>query len=529
MASVDHRSAQGSNESMRHTSFVLLSVRHVLVSIGIVAAAGCNDAAPPKEQLHAAKVETQAAFSQGLLLHYGFYADQALTAFEEAATADPSDPAPRLGIALALGPRTNDPDMTMRMERAFKEAQAAIALSSNRPGLIQDLSSAVAVRYTQAATFDAKTMNRAYADAVRVVASKYPDNDDVATLYAESLALVADHPWWNADGTPKAEIAAGIAMLEPVLARHPSHIGANHYYIHFIEGTSYPERALPSAKRLETLAPDVGHLLHMPSHIYMRTGDYRGAVAVNQKAAGADRPGAVHGHHGGVGVEGTLVAHTREYLASAAAMTGQSAVALDADGSLFPRLRFRRWDEILAYPKVDGGVGELEWRAAQAIALTATHRLAEARAQRHAFSSHARTLPANATWWSDPLTAFLPLAEAEMDARLAWAEGDRRTSIQLWQQAVTAQDRLSRTEAVMSWYHAVRESLGAALLLVANPADAEQVFRADLRVNPKNPRSLFGLWQALEAQKRQDEAQHVKGEFDMAWRDADIELRLDEF
>jgi len=428
-----------------------------------------------------------------------------------------------------LGPRTNDPDMADRMGRAFNEAQAAFALSSRRRGLVQDLASAVVVRYTPAATFDAKNLNRAYADAMRSVASRYPDDADVATLYAESLALVADHPWWNADGTPKAEIAAGITTLEPVLARHPSHIGANHYYIHFIEGTSHPERALASAKRLETLAPDVGHLLHMPSHIYMRTGDYRGAVAVNQKAAAADRPAAVHGHHGGVGVESTLVAHTREYLASAAAMTGQSAVALDADGSLFPRLRFRRWDEILAYPKVDGGVGELEWRAAQVIALTATHRLREARAQCQVFSSHARTLPADATWWGDPLAAFLPMAEAEMDARLAWAEGDRRKSIQLWQQAVTAQDRLTRAEGVMSWYHAVRESLGAALLLAANPADAEQVFRADLRVNPKNPRSLFGLWQALAAQKREVAAQQVKRQFDLAWHDADIELRLEEF
>lgn len=508
---------------------MLLSVRHVLVSIAIVAAAGCTETPPPKEQLRAAKVETQAAFARGLLLHYGFYADQALAAFEEAATVDPSDPAPRLGIALSLGPRTNDRDMATRMERAFKEAQAAIVLSGNRPGLVHDMSSVVAVRYTQATAFDAKTLNRAYADAIRAVASKYPDDDDVATLYAEGLALAADLPWWDANGTPNADIAGGIATLEPVLGRHPSHVGANHYYIHFIEGTSHPERALPSAKRLETLAPDVGHLLHMPSHIYMRTGDYRGAVAMNQRAAAADGPGAVHGHHGGIGVESTLVAHTREYLASAAAMTGQSAVALDADGSLFPRLRFRRWDEILAYPKVDGGVGELEWRAARVIALTATRRLPEARAQRRAFSSHARTLPANAMWWDDPLAAFLPMAEAEMDARLAWAEGDRRKSIQLWQQAVTAQDRLSRTEAVMSWYHAVRESLGAALLLVAKPADAEQVFRADLRVNPRNPRSLFGLWQALSAQKRQDEAQQVKGELDTAWHDADIELRLEEF
>lgn len=504
-----------------------MSTRSALTLAAIAFALGCGESQLPSEQLRLTNPEAEVAFARGLLLHHGFYADQALAAFEKAAAIDPQNPLPRWGIALALGPRTNDPDMTMRMERAFKEAQTAVALSRDRSGLAKDLSSAVTVRYTQTTAFDPKTLNRAYADAMSALAGKYPNDDDVATLYAESLALAADRPWWNASGVPNADVTKAITALEPVLARDPSHIGANHYYIHFIEGTPNPERALPSARRLESLAPAVGHLLHMPSHIYMRTGDYRAAVVVNQKAVVADGAGGTA--HMYEGVDGALAAHSREYLAAAAAMTGQWAVARAADSSLAPLLRFQRWDEVLAYPKTDGGVGELEWQSAQVVALAAKHRLREARQHRQAFASHARTLPEGAAWWGDPIAKFLPMAEAEMDARLEWSEGNRTASIQFWRQAVDAQDRLMRAEGLLSWFHPVRESLGAALYRVANYAEAEQVFRADLRSNPNNPRSLFGLWQSLEAQRRDAEALDVKGQFDLRWRDADVVLTMEGF
>jgi len=491
----------------------------------IISVLGCQHSAVPKEQrLRLANVEAQTAFARGLLLHYGFYADQSIAAFEKAASIDPKEPLPRWGIALALGPRTNDPDMKMRMERAFKEAQGAIALSRDQPGLARDLSSAVALRYTQAAVFDANKLNRAYADAMSLLAAKYPTDDDVATLYAESLALAADRPWWNLAGVPNTDITKAIAAIEPVLARDPSHVGANHYYVHFIEGTTSPERALPSARRLESLVPDVGHLLHMPSHIYMRTGDYKAAVTANQKAVAADMQGGAHAHEG---VEGMLVAHSTEYLAAAAAWTGQFAVAHSADSSLFPLLRFGHWDDVIAHPKPNGRVGALGWEIAQVIALTAKGRTREARQHREAFASLAGMLPDGTMWWADPISTFLPMAYAEIDARLAWAQGNRAASIQYWRNAVSAQDRLTRAEAVLPWFHSLRESLGAALYRFGNYTEAEQVFRTDLRINPKNPWSLFGLWQTLAAQKRDSEALDVKNQFDLGWRDADITLTID--
>jgi tetratricopeptide (TPR) repeat protein len=182
---------------------------------------------------------------------------------------------------------------------------------------------------------------------------------------------------------------------------------------------------------------------------------------------------------------------------------------------------------VIAYEKINGGVGELEWQSAQVVALAAKHRLREARQHRQAFASHARTLPDGATWWGDPIAKFLPMAEAEMDARLAWAEGNRAASIEFWRKAVDAQDRLMRSEGLLSWFHPVRESLGAALYHVADYGEAEQVFRADLRSNPNNPRSLFGLWQSLVAQRRDTEAQDAKGQFDLAWRDADFVLTIE--
>jgi tetratricopeptide (TPR) repeat protein len=487
---------------------------------------GCNRPERTTGQLEASNAAAQRQFARGLLLHYGFYADHAVVAFEGAAAIDPTDPLPRWGIALALGPRTNDPDMTSRMERAFNEAKRAVELSEHSPGLALDLVSAVATRYTPARTFDLKSLNRAYADAMRALVAKYRDNDDVATLYAESLALTTDSPWWT-DGIPHPDISEALVVLESVLARAPLHVGANHYYIHFMEGTTHPERALPSAKRLEAVAQNIGHLLHMPSHVYMRTGDYRAAVAVNQRAVAADVAGAAgHAHEG---VEGMLAAHTREYLAAAAAMTGQSAVALKADTSLTPLLRFQRWDAIIARPPVTRGVGQLEWEIAQVLALTAKGRLIEARRHRQVFAALLPKLPKDTKWWADPLAAFLPLAEGEMDARLKWAHGDHAAAIRLWRQAARAQDGLTRAEAVLSWYHPVRESLGAALYQMGRYAEAEQVFREDLGLNPNNPRSLFGLWHTLVALNRDTDATEAKHRFEQAWRDADIALTLETF
>jgi tetratricopeptide (TPR) repeat protein len=264
----------------------------------------------------------------------------------------------------------------------------------------------------------------------------------------------------------------------------------------------------------------------MPSHIYMRVGDYNAAVAAGQRAIAADeRDAGVHSHEG---VEGTLVGHSREYLAAAAGMTGQSALALRVDNSLFPLLRFGKWDDVLAQPMPDGPMPELEWHVARVVALSARGRTGDAESERRAFDAAVARLPPDATWWADPAARFVTLANAEMDARMAWVRGDRMRAIAAWRAAVQAQDVMTHTEALLPWFHPVRESLGAALYLTRNFKEAEAVFREDLARTPNNPRSLYGLWRTLDAQGRTNDLAPVREAFTTAWRNADAPLRMED-
>ena len=353
---------------------------------------------------------------------------------------------------------------------------------------------------------------------MKTLAAKYPADDDIAVLYAESLIL-ADPPQTGHAHAPVNQTA--LAVVEDVLKRSPRHLGANHYHIHLLEAAD-PQRALPSARRLDEIRPEAGHLLHMPSHIYFRLGDYHAAVLSNQRAFAADREAEK-----ATGQFPAMGYHTREFLAAAAGMTGQGAVAREADDSLFVQLRFNRWEDVLARPRPDGGVSELEWQVAQVLALAGLGRIEDADAARTAYAAFEATLPKDAEWWGDPVAKFLPMVRHEMDARLAWARGNREEAIAHWRHAVAAQDGLTRSESVMPWFHSLRESLGAALLLDGRPRDAEQAFRDDLRANPGSGRALFGLWKALAAQGRSSEAMRVERQFTEAWKNADTILSLE--
>jgi tetratricopeptide (TPR) repeat protein len=219
--------------------------------------------------------------------------------------------------------------------------------------------------------------------------------------------------------------------------------------------------------------------------------------------------------------------HTREFLAAAAGFTGQSAIAKEADDSLFVQLRFNRWSDILQRQQPARGVSRLEWHIATVLALVGSGRLADAEVARADYAAFEPELPRDITWWADPIETFLPMARHEMDARLAWAKGDRAASIAFWQQAVASQDRLTRLESVMPWFHSLRESLGAALLLGGRAAEAEQVFREDLRINPSNGRSLFGLAESLKAQGRSRESAAVQRQFTAAWKNANVTVSLE--
>lgn len=450
-------------------------------------------------------------------MYYGFDYGAAVRLFEQAARERPDSGLPYWGIALALGPNLNDRAMEGRMPKASSALATAQAKAGNDSTRTRDLIDALALRYSAASTFDLDALNQHYARRMKTLAEKYPNDDDIATLYAESLILAEPplsahtHAVINTDA---------LEVIETVLARNQNHLGANHYHIHLLETVDH-ERVLPSARRLDDLRPEAGHLLHMPSHIYLRIGDYHGAVRSNQRAFDADRAAEK-----ATGIFPDMGYHTREFLAAAAGLTGQSAVAREADDNLFVQLRFNRWRDILERRRPDRGVSRLEWHVATVLALVGSGRLSEAEQARADYATFEAELPADTRWWADPIERFVLMVREEMDARIAWAKGNHANAIAHWERAVAAQDRLTRLEAVLPWFHPVRESFGAALLLSGRSAEAERVFREDLRSNPGNGRSLFGLSHALERQGRSAEAATVQQQFAEAWKNADVILSL---
>jgi tetratricopeptide (TPR) repeat protein len=331
-----------------------------------------------------------------------------------------------------------------------------------------------------------------------------------------------------------------------VLRRNPDHIGANHFYIHAVEMSPAPERAIPSAQRLMGLAPSAGHLVHMPGHIWMVLGDYEMAAAVNERAAEVDQE-----YMSATGVTGSAYAgyyvHNLQFIPAARAMQGRRADAIAAANRLadaaapfvdsmammvdaiipvplFTALRFQQWDDILKAPEPNAKL--LASRAirhhARAIALAARGRRSEAAVERKAFAAARAKVPAEWQWINNKAADILRIAELVMDARLA---ANDRQAIPLWKQAIEIQDRLIYDEPP-PWHYPIRESLGGALLRSGQPAEAERVFREGLRKSPRNGRMLFGLMESLKAQGKTAAAEMVKREFEPAWKKADISLRV---
>lgn len=487
---------------------------------------------PVHHPIRTSRPEAQKFFDQGLSLLYGFNHDEAVRSFERAAELDPSSAMPFWGIALALGPNINldvDPE---HEKQAFDASRKALALVSGAPPREQAYVKAVSRRYSVDPKADLKALAADYAGAMRDLAAAYPDDLDAATLYAESLMDLRPWKLWKADGAPEPGTDEILSTLESVLKRDPSHLGANHYYIHAIEGSLHPERALPSAARLETLAPASGHLVHMPAHIYMRTGDYARAAAANEKAAEADRAYIARTHAEGI-YPAMYYNHNLQFLAAAAMMEGKPDVAAKAAAELasnaapvarempmaefvvpmpyFVALRFGNWKELLAMPDPGPGlpVTAAAWHFARARALAETGNRAGAENERAAFLGAKSKIPADAPWGNNTAADVLAVAEESLAACLETGADAR---IERWKSAVARQDALVYDEPP-GWYYPVRESLGAALLRAGRAAEAEAAFRADLERNPRSPRSLLGLRASLEAQHRSEDARSVEAQY----------------
>jgi tetratricopeptide (TPR) repeat protein len=485
----------------------------------------------------------QAFFDQGLRLIYAFNHDEAARSFRRAAELDPKLAMAYWGIAEAVGPNYNDAASEDRYVQAHQAIEQASSLAEGASESDRAYIAALATRFPADPKSDLRAAAEEYRDAMRQVMLQFPDDLDAATLFAEAGMNL--HPWglWHADGSPEDGTEEIVATLESVMRRDPDHMGAIHYYIHAVEASNSPERALAGANRLAQLAPAAGHIVHMPAHIYIRTGDYEEAVKTNQKAAAADQ--AYLAASGEQGIYPMMYySHNLHFIAMAAAMNGNYTEAKRGAqmlaGNVGPHVkemaplegfmtvpmavevRFHKWEEILKAPRPDASMqtASVFWHFARGLALAATGNLGEAEAEHNLVAEAEEKTPPDLVF-SMPINNktkdILKIAENVLGAKISLAKNEVDAAVSQLREAVSVQDTLKYNEP-QDWFYPVRESLGAALLKSGDQAGAEEVFRDDLKRNPRNPRSLFGLEQALKAQGKTYDAGFIRKQFDASWK-----------
>jgi len=497
--------------------------------------------------------EAQRWFDQGLRLVYAFNHAEAQRAFREAARLDPRCAMCFWGIAMTEGSNYNSPTDAEREKRAL----AAVAQAREHAGRARPperaLIDALATRHSADPAAKREALDRAYADAMREAARRFPDDLEAATFFADAAMNL--RPWnlWAPDGAPHAGTEEIVQTLERVLAREPNHPGAIHLYIHAVEASRQPQRAEAAADRLVKLMPGAGHLVHMPSHIYWRVGRYADAVAVNTAAVTADRayfktaqPSPLY--------RGLYHPHNIDFIWHSASMEGRSAETLRAarefaenappemikqmpDMETAPAapivalVRFGRWDEVLGAPAppADWPYVRGVWHYARGLALNARERPADARRELSELEAILGSVSPDRTLAFFFRTKnMLQLAANVLAGEIAAATADTATAARLLRAAVAEQDTHWFTEPP-PWYFPVRQALGAVLLQAGRAREAEQVYREDLDRNPNNGWSLFGLAQSLRAQGKMAEATQADASFRKAWSNADVQLKASRF
>jgi tetratricopeptide (TPR) repeat protein len=495
--------------------------------------------------------EAQKFFDQGLRLIFAFNHEEATGSFQRAAQLDPKMAMAYWGIAESIGPNYNDPADPERFKKAHEAIAKAGELAATASPSEKAYIAAMAVRFPADPNADKRQAAERYRNAMGDLVKQFPDDLDAATLFAEAGMNL--HPWglWHPDGTPEGGTEDIVEALESVLRRDPNHIGAIHYYIHAVEASPSPERALAAANRLAALAPAAGHLVHMPGHVYIRTGDFESAVKTNQLAAAADR--SYLQASGSQGMYGAMYySHNLHFIAACASMNGNYAEAHKAGEMLaahvgplvkdIPPLegfmtvpiavevRFQKWDQILSMPQPAASMKTTTvfWHFARGMALAAKGKVAEAEAEYKIVADAADKTPPDLVFAmpvNNKTKDVLNIARNVLGAKIALAKRDSANAITLLRQAVAIQDSLKYDEPP-DWFFPVRESLGAVLLINGNAAEAEKIFREDLNRNPRNPRSLFGLSETLRAQNRAYDAQFVDKQFQTNWKSTEIKLKI---
>ena len=493
------------------------------------------------------RADAQAFMSQGVNLAYGFNHAEAARSFREAARLDPGLAMAYWGQALVLGPNINAPMDPEAEPLAYELVQKAKSLAATAPPKEQALIDALAKRYTGRAD-DRAAADKAYAEAMRAVHERFPDDPDIAMLYVESMMDLRPWGYWMPDGEPHEGTSEIVALTEDVIRRHSMHPLALHLYIHLTEPTSTPERAEQAADTLLTLMPAAGHMVHMPSHIYQRIGRYADSMKSNMLAVDADEDYITQCRAQGLYPMG-YYPHNIHFLWFAATADGQSRLAIDAARKVASKVedemltelpmlaafrvvpyyaltRFGRWDEMLKEPEPMAPSAFLKgtWHYARGLAFTARGELPAAERELAALRALMADESLDAPLFS-PNTGrmVLGVGPSVLAGEIAAARGDYDAAIAHLATAVRLEDALVYTEP-NEWHYPPRLALGAVLLAAGRPAEAESVYWEDLRRYQDNGWALYGLAQALRAQEKEEQAAVVEARFKEAWARADVEL-----
>jgi tetratricopeptide (TPR) repeat protein len=495
----------------------------------------------------------QQYFDQGLRLTYGFNHDEAIKSYREGIREDSTCAMCWWGVAYALGPNINVPMDTAAVRPAWEAVQQAVRLAPGVSPREQAYIRALQSRYSSDPAAARPPLDSAWARAIGEVARRYPKDDDAATLHAEALMDLRPWNYWNNAGKPRApSTLETVAILERVVKRRLDHPGACHFYIHAIEASTFAARAVPCAERLGSLVPGAGHLVHMPTHIYMRLGRWDEAVEDNTHAAHVDSEYLAARHPTGVYPIG-YVPHNYHVMWEALSMLGRSEEALTAARTivdkvpadvvrmippfeyyspvvLFTLARFSRWDDILkeAAPAPDLRYTTGVWHYARGLAYAAKGALDSAAAERDSVAAIAAAIPPEATANLNSMRTLLQIGERHLAGALAAGRKQTDDAVRALRAGIALEDELTYDEP-SAWAVPLRQQLGAVLLAAGRPKEAETAYREDLVRYPNNGWSLHGLAESLKAQGRAKEAEAADAKFRKAWERADVKPLAEAF
>ncbi len=499
-----------------------------------------------------ANKEAEKYFKQGLMLAYGFNHAEAARSFYQAIKLDSTCAICHWGYAYVLGPNYNGGMENDNYQRAYTASKKALQFVNNCTEKEKALIQALSARYEATPPESRTHLDSAYAVAMKKVYQQFPDDKDISALYVESV--MDCHPWdlWAKDGLPKAWTTEILSILEGILAKHPNHAGANHFYIHAVEASLTPERGNKSAEKLATLVPAGGHLVHMPSHIYIRTGDYHNGTLANLKAVEVDSHYFTACHAQGV-YPLAYFPHNYHFIAATATLEGNSKNALlgaekvaehtDKEVMKNPdwatlqhyftipyhiAIKFGLWDKILRL-KIPEDTALVYPRAvhfyAQGMAHLGKGEISEAKEALKSLKNLSKDdrLKKLTIWNINSVSDLLDIAQKVLEGEILDSEKKYKESINLLNQAIDIENRLNYNEPP-DWFFSVRHHLGAVLLNAKQYAKAEEVYREDLKTYRKNGWALKGLAEALKAQNKLPEADKIQAEFEAAWQWADVHI-----